>query len=77
LRQRFTSLSHRAHDEHIELERLQLMLTQDLAVLSSMAADWAVQLNIELSRGMAANADKMVASDEIRQRITGGLTVKF
>lgn len=77
LRQRFTSLSHRAHDEHIELERLQLMLTQDLAVLSSMAADWAVQLNIELSRGTAATADKMVASDEIRQRITGGLTVKF
>src|SRR6185503_9333046 len=35
----------------MELERLQLMLSQDLNVLIGLAADWSVHLNFEVSRG--------------------------
>ena len=35
----------------MELERLQLMLNQNLNILLDLASDWAVQLNMELSRG--------------------------
>jgi len=77
LRQRFNAPSGAASPEaQLELERLQVMLTQDLAVLSSMAADWALHLNMELSRGVLPSADT-VAADEIRQRITGGVAVSF
>lgn len=59
-----------------ELEHLRLQLTQDLGVLMDLAADWAVQLNMELSRGplsSAANQD----DDELRRRLMGGIAVKF
>jgi hypothetical protein len=59
-----------------ELEHLRLQLTQDLGVLMDLAADWAVQLNMELSRGpmsSASNADP----DELRRRLMGGIAVKF
>lgn len=61
----------------LEVERLQLKLTQDLAVLSEMAADWAVQLNMELSRGSLPLEDEVVTANDIRSRITGGLAVRF
>jgi hypothetical protein len=77
LEQRFNSPSNQNLAEEVDLERLQLMLTQDLTVLSSMAADWALQVNMELSRGALPNTEKAVSADEIRQRITGGLAVKF
>ncbi|MFQ5427089.1 MAG: hypothetical protein ACE5EV_08415, partial [Gaiellales bacterium] len=77
LSQRFNSTTNRARDEQLDLERLQLMLTQDLAVLSSMAADWALQLNVELSRGEALRSNRRISSEQVKQRITGGLTVKF
>ena len=35
----------------LEMQRLQLMLTQDLNILLDLAADWAVKLNMEVSRG--------------------------
>jgi carboxypeptidase family protein len=65
----------------MELERLQLMLSQDLNVLMSLAASWAVHLNFEVSRGELPFALQTVAStrlnDEVRRRVTGGLSVKF
>ncbi|MDH3745547.1 MAG: carboxypeptidase-like regulatory domain-containing protein [Acidobacteriota bacterium] len=60
----------------LELERLQLLLRQDLAILSDLANDWAVQLNMELSRGGGGVAGSFLA-DELRKRVTGGLAVKF
>jgi Carboxypeptidase regulatory-like domain len=77
LNQSLNPLSGAAPREQLDLERLQVMLTQDLAVLSSMAADWAIQLNMELSRGLLPDSEKTVPPDELRQRITGGLTVSF
>jgi hypothetical protein len=57
----------------MESERLRLMLTQNLNFLLDLAADWAVQLNMELSRG--ANPDEL--DDSLRHRFLGGIAVKF
>lgn len=57
-----------------ELERLRLMVSQDLSFLIGLAADWAVQLNMELLRGSALSA---VDDDTIRHRVLGGIAVRF
>jgi hypothetical protein len=54
----------------MEFDRLRLELTQDLNILFDLAAQWAVQLNMEVSRGP-------VSSDELRRRLMGGIAVKF
>lgn len=61
----------------MELERLQVMLTQDLDVLSFLTSSWAVHLNMELSRGTAPEADSDFDEEELRKRVMGGLTVSF
>jgi len=61
----------------MELERLQLMLSQDLNVLMRLAADWALHLNFEVSRGSLPFALQSANDDEVRRRVTGGLSVKF
>jgi hypothetical protein len=60
----------------MEYERLQLTVNQNLNVLLSLASDWTVQLNMELSRGGTLTADRS-ESDRIRRRILGGIAVKF
>lgn len=57
-------------------ERLRLQLTQDLGFLMDLAADWAVQLNMELSRG-SMSSDSALHQDELRRRLMGGIAVKF
>lgn len=57
-----------------DLERLRLMVSQDLSFLIGLAADWAVQLNMELLRGSALSA---VDDDTIRHRVLGGIAVRF
>lgn len=57
----------------IESERLRLMLSQDLSFLLNLATDWAVQLNMELSRG----ATPAETQDTLRHRFLGGIAVKF
>ena len=61
----------------MELERLQVMLTQDLDVLSRLASDWAVHLNMELSRGTAPETDPQLEDEELRKRVMGGVTFSF
>lgn len=78
LQQRLNPTSEQSIETLMELERFQVLLTQDLAVLSSMASDWAVQLNMEFSRGgLPTSGEQLELNDEIRSRITGGLAVKF
>jgi Carboxypeptidase regulatory-like domain len=60
----------------LEMERLQLMLTQDLNILLDLAADWAVKLNMEVSRGNALSGSQD-DDDELRRRILGGFAVRF
>lgn len=60
----------------MELDRLQVMLTQDLNLLLNLTKDWAVKLNMELSRGadpFQLDGDR----DELRKRFLGGVAVKF
>jgi hypothetical protein len=57
----------------MESERLRLMLSQNLNFLLNLASDWAVQLNMELSRG----ADPSEVDESLRRRFLGGIAVKF
>jgi hypothetical protein len=59
----------------IEVQRLQLMLTQDLNLLANVASNWAVRLNVELSRG--ATPYTLTEDDELRKKLTGGISVSF
>jgi hypothetical protein len=61
----------------VEYERLQLMLNQNLNFLIDLASDWAVQLNMELSRGGSTATGNSPGDDRVRRRILGGLAVKF
>ncbi len=62
----------------MEVERLQLRVTQDLGFLMDLAADWAVHLNVEVSRGSAIlGSSAAVSQNELRQRFLGGLAVRF
>jgi Carboxypeptidase regulatory-like domain len=60
----------------MDLERVRLMLTQDLSFLLGMTSDWAVQLNMELSRGPIDSLGTGHDS-ELRRRLMGGIAVKF
>jgi len=60
----------------MELDRLQLMLTQDLNVLLNLTRNWAVHLNMELSRG-SDFFDGLDHDEELRKRILGGIAIKF
>jgi hypothetical protein len=51
------------------------MFNQNLNFLMNLASDWAVQLNMELSRGFDPSTG--LASDGTRRRILGGIAVKF
>jgi len=60
---------------NLELQRLQVMLTQDLDALVNLATNWAVNLNMELSRG--SNPYTLTPDDETRKKLTGGFSVSF
>jgi hypothetical protein len=59
----------------MDFERLQLAINQNLNILLDLASDWAVQINMELSRGI--DPTTRLSSDTIRRRILGGIAVKF
>ncbi|HEX7184842.1 MAG TPA: carboxypeptidase-like regulatory domain-containing protein [Thermoanaerobaculia bacterium] len=59
----------------VELDRLRLMLSQDLNFMLDLAADWAVQLNMEVSRGPVRSDNSR--DNDLRRRLMGGIAVKF
>lgn len=59
----------------MEMQRLQLMLTQDLNVLADLASNWAVRLNMELSRGSTPYT--LTDDGEMNKKLSGGLSVSF
>ncbi|HEY2739899.1 MAG TPA: carboxypeptidase-like regulatory domain-containing protein [Thermoanaerobaculia bacterium] len=64
----------------MEIERLRLLLTQDLRFLFDLASDWAVQLDMEVSRGpLAATTSNATSnnSNDLHRRLMGGIAVKF
>lgn len=66
----------RQREQAMQLERLQVVLTQDLDFLRRVASDLALHLNMEVSRGSTADGSYH-DDEEIRKRITGGVAVKF
>jgi hypothetical protein len=60
--------------EH-EMQRLQLMLTQDLSALANLTSNWALRLNMELTRG--SDPYGLTTNDELHKKLTGGVTVSF
>ena len=63
----------------LEVERLELMLTQDLNILAGMATDIALQLNMQLSRGTWPFLEASDQNDpaELRKRLLGGIALRF
>ncbi len=78
LSQELEPSDHQGQSAKVDVERLRLQLTQDLGFLMDLTADWAVQLNMELSRGPVTDAAGSVThDDELRRRLMGGIAVKF
>jgi hypothetical protein len=75
LSQELQPVGGRGPSAEVDLERLRLQLTQNLGFLMDLTADWAVQLNMELSRGPVS--DFATNEDELRRRLMGGIAVKF
>lgn len=61
----------------LEVEKLRLMVSQNLAPLFDLGADWAVQLNFEVSRGQDLRSGRSIDEDEIVRRVLGGFAVRF
>lgn len=59
----------------VEMQSLQLMLTQDLSALVDLASRWAVRLNMEVSRG--ATPYTLTHDDEMYKKLSGGFSVSF
>lgn len=79
LRQQLRPTSeHQPSRPEMQVDRLQVRVTQDLGFLMDLASDWAVHLNMELSRGSAFLGENAFdGDDELRQRFLGGLAVRF
>jgi hypothetical protein len=60
----------------LDLERLQLTVTQDLNIFFDLPATWAMRVNMELTRGATTFAEELPA-DSIRRRLTTGVSVRF
>ncbi len=63
----------------LEVERLELMVTQDLGVLVDLATDMALQLNMQVSRGSWPFLSEASQEDreELRKRLIGGIALRF
>jgi hypothetical protein len=62
----------------ISFDRVQLMLSQDLNFIWNLAAEWALQVNMELSRGQdPTDPAYAIADTQLHRRILGGIAVKF
>lgn len=68
----------RAAVEPMQIESLEMVLTQNLNILVDLAADWAVRLDLELSRGNSPLfSNGAGVEDEIRRRFLGGIAIRF
>jgi hypothetical protein len=80
LAQRLDPFGHHQAERLVEMQRLQLLLTQEFDFLHQLASDFAVQLNMELSRGLLPFSTHLADWDDpqaVRSRVTGGFAVGF
>jgi hypothetical protein len=69
-RYRFTS-------EHVELDRVELVVSQELAPLFDLASDWAVHVGMEVARGATLFQADPDNRDILRHRVLTGFAVRF
>ena len=60
----------------LDLERLQLTVTQDLNIFFDLPAAWAMRVDMELTRGATTFAEEL-PTESIRRRLTTGVSVRF
>lgn len=61
----------------VALERVELVLSQDLNRLFDLASSWAVRLGMELSRGATLFQAEPEDREALRHRLTTGFAVRF
>lgn len=64
-------------DDTSSLRRLEVRVSQDLDGLLDLATDWVLHLGMELSQGRLPFTPVEVDPDTVRQRLTGGVALKF
>jgi hypothetical protein len=70
-------LRRRVLPAEVAFDRLELVVSQDLAPLFDLAADWAVRLGMEVSRGATLFQEDPENRDVLRHRLLTGLAVRF
>jgi hypothetical protein len=73
--QRLSPTTSLASGTDVNLEKLQLKLTQELDYFLDLGTDLAVLLNVELSRGDLAYGRAL--ADDLHRRVAGGIAIKF
>ena len=73
--QRLDPMSSPEPGTDVNLEKLQLRLTQELDYFLDLGTELAVLLNVELSRGDLAYGRAL--ADDLHRRVAGGIAVKF
>ncbi|MCB9377490.1 MAG: carboxypeptidase regulatory-like domain-containing protein [Holophagales bacterium] len=61
----------------VALERMELVLTQDLNRIFDLAANWAVRVGMELSKGATLFQAEPDDREALRHRLTTGFAVRF
>jgi hypothetical protein len=73
--QRLEPIGAGAAGTEVDLDKLQLRLSQHLGALADLGTDLSVLLNVELSRGDLVYGRAL--DDEIHRRVAGGVAVRF
>ena len=73
--QRLDPMSTPERGTAVDLDKVQLKVTQELDYFFDLGTEWAVLLNVELSRGDLAYGREL--ADDLHRRVAGGVAVRF
>jgi hypothetical protein len=74
--QRLEPMASEGRGTQVDLEKVQLKVTQELDYfLETLGTEWAVLVNVELSRGDLAYGRAL--ADDLHRRVAGGIAVRF
>jgi hypothetical protein len=73
--QRLDPMTSLERGSEVDLQKVQLKVTQDLDYFLASLGDWAVLVNVELSRGDLAYGRAL--ADDLHRRVAGGIAVRF
>jgi len=73
--QRLDPMSTPERGTAVDLDKVQVQLSQELDYFFDLGQEWAVLLNVELSRGDLAYGREL--ADDVHRRVAGGVAVRF